>query len=221
MESIILIAPPAAGKGTQSKLLCDYYHIPHISTGDLLRAASYQADERGKSIKEKMSSGELVSDDIILTLLEERLEQPDCANGYILDGFPRNVEQAISYEEILNKLNKKLGVVLLLEIEEELACKRIAGRVSCPKCGSVFNTMIESAKPKQEEICDRCGEHLTKRADDNKETFKTRYDTYLEKTKPLIEYYENKNVLYRVDSGNDKDQTFEEIIEILKGRNEA
>lgn len=221
MESIILIAPPAAGKGTQSKLLCDYYHIPHISTGDLLRAASSLDDERGKLIKEKMNSGELVGDDIILTLLKERLENSDCANGYILDGFPRNVEQAISYEEILNKLNKKLGVVILLEIEEELACKRIAGRVSCSQCGSVYNTMIENAKPKQEGICDHCGKVLTRRADDNEETFKTRYNIYLEKTKPLIEYYENKNALYRVDSGNDKDQTFKEIIQLLKGRNEV
>ncbi len=218
MESIIFIAPPAAGKGTQSKMLCDTYHIPHISTGDLLREASLVEDERGKYIKDQISNGALVSDDIILELLEERIQEKDCNNGYILDGFPRNIEQAKSYESILEKLNKKLGIVIYLEVEKELAFKRIEGRVSCPKCGSVYNTIIEEAMPKQEGICDRCGNQLTKRQDDNRETFSTRYDTYLDKTKPLIEYYENKNVLYRVQSGTNKNETFKDISLILEGR---
>ena len=221
MKSIIFIAPPAAGKGTQSKMLCDTYHIPHISTGDLLRDASLVDDERGKYIKEQIGLGTLVSDNIILELLEERLNQEDCSEGYILDGFPRNIEQAIAYENILEKLNKKLGLVIYLEIDKDLACKRIEGRVSCPKCGSVFNTIIEEAKPKQEGICDRCGGTLSKRHDDNSETFGVRYDTYLEKTQPLIEYYEAKNVLYRVESGTNKDETFKNISLILKGSNES
>lgn len=218
MESIIFIAPPAAGKGTQSKMLSEAYHIPHISTGDLLREASLVEDERGNYIKNQMSSGRFVSDEIILELLEERLQQADCNNGYILDGFPRNPEQAIAYEKILEKLNKKLGIVIYLEVEKELALARIEGRVNCPNCGSVYNTMIEEAKPKEEGICDRCGHELVKRKDDNSETFAVRYDTYLEKTNPLIEYYENKRVLYRISSANNKEETFREISSYLEGK---
>lgn len=219
MESIIFIAPPAAGKGTQSKMLSEAYHIPHISTGDLLREASLVEDERGKYIKDQMSRGAFVSDDIILELLEERLKETDCNNGYILDGFPRNIEQAASYEKILEKLNKKLGIVIYLEVDKELACKRISGRVNCPKCGSVYNTIMEEAKPKQDGICDRCGSKLVKRQDDNSETFGVRYDTYLEKTQPLLDYYEAKNVLYHVESGTNKDETFKNISSLLKGSN--
>ncbi len=217
MESIIFIAPPAAGKGTQANMLCEAYQIPHISTGDLLRGASLVEDERGKYIKKQISSGAFVSDDIILELLEERLQQKDCNHGYILDGFPRNIEQAIAYENILKKLNKKLGIVIYLDVKKELACKRIEGRVICPLCGSVYNTIIEEAQPKEEGICDHCGNKLVKRADDNSETFGVRYDTYLEKTQPLIDYYESKNVLYRVSSVNSKDETFKEISSFLEG----
>lgn len=220
MESIIFIAPPAAGKGTQSKLLCDTYHIPHISTGDLLREASLVDDERGRYVKEQMGFGTLVNDNLILELLQERLEQSDCNNGYILDGFPRNLNQAIAYEEILKKLNKNLGIVIFLEVDKELACKRILGRLSCPKCGHVYNEVIEESKPQKVGICDCCGHSLERRHDDNIETFSTRYDTYLEKTQPLINYYQEKKVLYQVESGNNKYKTFDEIVKILKGRNE-
>lgn len=220
MESIIFIAPPAAGKGTQSKLLCDTYHIPHISTGDLLREASLVEDERGHYIKNQIDKGELVDDNVILDLIKERLEQSDCNNGYILDGFPRDLEQAIAYEKILEKLNKKLGIVIFLEVDKSLARKRILGRLSCSKCGHVYNEVIEESKPKKIGICDYCGGILEKRHDDNVETFDNRYDTYLEKTSPLIHYYQNKNVLYKVASGNNKYDTFHEIRDILKGRNE-
>lgn len=220
MESIIFIAPPAAGKGTQSKLLFDTYHIPHISTGDVLREASLIENEQGRYIKKQINEGELVDDNVILELLKKRLERADCNNGYILDGFPRDLEQAVAYEEILKKLNKKLGIVIFLEVDKNLACKRILGRVSCSKCGHVYNEVIEESKPKKEGICDYCGGILEKRHDDNVETFNNRYDTYLEKTRPLIHYYQNKNVLYKVASGNDKYETFREIVKILKGRHE-
>lgn len=219
MESIIFIAPPAAGKGTQSKMLSEAYHIPHISTGDLLREASLVEDERGKKIREQQLAGKLVSDNITLELLEERLMRPDCNNGYILDGFPRNLDQAMSYEKILEKIGKKLGIVILLDIDKELACKRISGRLSCKKCGSIYNENIEEAKPLQAGICDKCGAVLEKRTDDTSETYGVRYDTYMEKTAPLIEYYKNKNVLYEVTSST-KNETFENIIKILEGRNE-
>lgn len=217
MESIIFIAPPAAGKGTQSKLICDKYHVPHISTGDLLRDASSIENERGKYIKEQMRLGTLVSDELILELLDERLKEKDCDHGYVLDGFPRNLDQAIAYEKILEKQNKKLGIVIFLNVKKEVACSRIEGRISCLACGSVYNKSIDEDKPKKEGICDYCGSLLIKRQDDNIATFEVRYDTYLEKINPLLQYYQKKNILYYVESEN-KQETFVKILEILEGR---
>ena len=196
MRSLIFIAPPAAGKGTQSEIISKKYNIPSISTGDLLRDAS----KTDNNIKEILVKGLLVDDETVLKLLKNRLNESDCNNGYILDGFPRNVEQAIAYEKILNELNKDLGVVILLEVDKELAKRRITGRLNCPKCKAVFNKLNEEMKPKQEGICDHCGETLVTRSDDNEETFEQRFQTYLDKTAPLIEYYSNKGNLYRVDS---------------------
>lgn len=216
MKSIIFIAPPAAGKGTQAVMLSSKYNIPHISTGDILRNAQDDT-ERGKYISSEMAKGHFISDEIILELLTERLSQSDCENGYILDGFPRNVKQAEEYEEILNKLNKDLGIVIVLDIDKEIAKERIVGRISCPKCGSVFNDMIEESMPKEAGICDKCKTKLKKREDDNAESFEVRFEGYLAKTEPLIEYYQNKNILYRVDSSLGKDITFNQIEDILRG----
>ena len=216
MKSIIFIAPPAAGKGTQAVMLSSKYNIPHISTGDILRNAQDDT-ERGKYISSEMAKGHFISDEIILELLTERLSQSDCENGYILDGFPRNIKQAEEYEEILNKLNKDLGIVIVLDIDKEIAKERIVGRISCPKCGSVFNDMIEESMPKEAGICDKCNSKLKKRDDDNAESFEVRFEGYLAKTEPLIEYYQNKNILYRVDSSLGKDITFSKIEDILRG----
>lgn len=216
MKSIIFIAPPAAGKGTQAVMLSSKYNIPHISTGDILRNAQDDT-ERGKYISSEMAKGHFISDEIILELLTERLSQSDCENGYILDGFPRNIKQAEEYEEILNKLNKDLGIVIVLDIDKEIAKERIVGRISCPKCGSVFNDMIEESMPKEAGICDKCKTKLKKRDDDNAESFEVRFEGYLAKTEPLIEYYQNKNILYRVDSSLGKDITFNQIEDILRG----
>ncbi len=216
MKSIIFIAPPAAGKGTQAVMLSSKYNIPHISTGDILRNAQDDT-ERGKYISSEMAKGHFISDEIILELLTERLSQSDCENGYILDGFPRNIKQAEEYEEILKKLNKDLGIVIVLDIDKEIAKERIVGRISCPKCGSVFNDMIEESMPKEAGICDKCKTKLKKREDDNAESFEVRFEGYLAKTEPLIEYYQNKNILYRVDSSLGKDITFNQIEDILRG----
>ena len=216
MKSIIFIAPPAAGKGTQAVMLSSKYNIPHISTGDILRNAQDDT-ERGKYISSEMAKGHFISDEIILELLTERLSQSDCENGYILDGFPRNIKQAEEYEEILNKLNKDLGIVIVLDIDKEIAKERIVGRISCPKCGSVFNDMIEESMPKEAGICDKCKTKLKKREDNNAESFEVRFEGYLAKTEPLIEYYQNKNILYRVDSSLGKDITFNQIEDILRG----
>lgn len=214
MKSIIFIAPPAAGKGTQAVMLSSKYNLPHISTGDILRNAQDDT-ERGKYISNEMAQGHFVSDEIILELLKERLLKSDCNNGYILDGFPRNIEQAKHYEEILKSVNKDLGYVIVLDIDKQVAKNRIVGRVCCPNCGSVFNEIFEETKPIKNGTCDKCGSILIKRADDNAETFEKRFDAYLTKTQPLIDYYNEKKVLYRVDSSIDKDYTFKQIEDIL------
>ena len=167
MQDIILIAPPAAGKGTQAKLLSAKYHIPHISTGDLLRKAVNDQTELGNMVKETMESGQLVSDDIVLQLLEKRITEADCQNGYILDGFPRTVNQAQSYLQLLAKLNRPLGDIIYLDASKEVIKTRIIGRLSCPACGAVYNDLVEDNKPKKFGTCDLCNGPLSKRNDDN------------------------------------------------------
>lgn len=215
MKNIIFIAPPAAGKGTLSEIIKEKYNIPHISTGDLLRSVVLKEDENSKKIKAILESGQLVTDEIVLDLLRTRICAEDCQNGYILDGFPRNIHQAEEYNKLLTSLGKNLGVVILLEVDENLAKERIVGRVSCPKCGAVYNTYFEQMRPKKAGICDRCMEKLISRSDDNAETFAQRWDTYLKSTAPLIQYYEDMGVLYRINS-TDINIAVEEIEKILK-----
>lgn len=215
MKNIIFIAPPAAGKGTQAAMLSSKYNMPHISTGDILRNAQDNT-ERGRHIANEMAQGRFVSDEIILELLKERLLQSDCNNGYILDGFPRNIVQAKQYEEILLSLNKSLGNVIVLDIDKQVAKNRIVGRVSCLKCGSVFNELFEETKPIVSGVCDECGSKLIKRTDDNSETFENRFEAYLIKTQPLIDYYNEKNILYRINSSLGKENTFNQIEVIMR-----
>ena len=215
MKSIIFIAPPAAGKGTQSKLVSEKYNIPHISTGDLLRDVINSGSELGRSIKAEIDKGHFVSDELILDLLKTRLNHDDCNNGYILDGFPRNLNQAIEYDKLLESLNKDTGYVILLDLDKETAKKRITGRLSCKTCGSVYNELIEGLMPKNNNLCDKCNLELSKRSDDNEDTFEERYNTYLKQTEPLINYYEKKGCLYRVNSGVSKERIFEEIERII------
>ena len=215
MKDIILIAPPAAGKGTQSKLLQEKYHIPHISTGDLLRAATKEQSELGDIIRKTIETGALVSDDIVLRLLEERISKDDCKNGYILDGFPRNINQAEKYLELLNKLNRPLGDVIYLDASKDVTKKRIIGRLSCPTCGAVYNDQIEDNKPKMFGTCDICHGALSKRDDDNEETFEKRYQTFMKETYPLVNYFRSKGCLFTVGSGISKERTFSEIEKII------
>lgn len=210
--NIILIAPPAAGKGTQAKLLSSKYHIPHISTGDLLRAAT---GELGDIVKKTMESGALVSDDLVLKLLEERITKEDCQNGFILDGFPRNVSQAESYMNLLEKLNKPLGYVIYLDASKEITQKRIVGRLSCPTCGAVYNDQIDESKPKKFGTCDKCNGPLSKRSDDNLETFEKRYQTFMNETYPLVNYFRSKGKLFTIGSGISKERTLNEIEKII------
>ena len=183
MKNIILIAAPAAGKGTLSDLLVKKYDYLHISTGDLLREVSKEMTELGQKIAKMLKNGELVTDEIVFELLENKLRQVD--KPYILDGFPRTLNQAYKYDELIQKLNKDLGIVVVLNCDYEILKKRIVGRYLCKDCGSIYNTLTGVNTPKQEGICDNCGGDLYKRSDDNEESFKTRYETYLEKTKQL------------------------------------
>ena len=212
MKNIILIAAPAAGKGTLSDLLVKKYDYLHISTGDLLREVSKEKTELGQKIAKMLQNGELVTDEIVFELLENKLCQVD--KPYILDGFPRTLNQAYKYDELIQKLNKDLGIVVVLNCDYEILKKRIVGRYLCKDCGSIYNTLTGVNTPKQEGICDNCGGDLYKRSDDNEESFKTRYETYLEKTKPLIDFYEKKGNLYYIDSQT-TDTMLKEIEDLL------
>lgn len=206
---IIFIAPPAAGKGTQSNILSNEFNIEHISTGDLLRE---EVKSGNKELQSIIESGKLVNDELILSILSKKINNLD---SYILDGFPRTINQAIALDELLNKNDERIDYVIYLSLEKEIAKKRILGRVSCPKCGSVYNTMIDGMNSKLDMICDNCNSELTKRVDDTEETLSTRYDTYIRETEPLIEYYKNKGVLYQVDSSSDTMTVYNDIKNIL------
>ena len=216
MKNIILIAPPAAGKGTQAKLVSEQYNIPHISTGDLLREEMNNQTEIGISIKKDMDEGNLVSDEVITTLLKNRITKSDCSNGYILDGYPRNLAQAKKYNDLLEELNLEKGVVIFFDIDKDIALKRTLSRIICSNCGSSYNLLIEELKPHKENICDRCNHELNTRTDDTKEIFIHRFDTYLNSTKDLIEYYKNLGLLHKIEVAEKSAETiFGEVKEIL------
>lgn len=219
MKNIIFLSAPAAGKGTQSNIISNKYNIPAISFGDLLREEATSGSELGNYIHELQTKGVLVDDDIALKVLEKRLNNNDCLNGYILDGYPRNINQAYSYDELLKKLNRDLGIVIFLNPPFDEIKNRVIGRVSCPKCKATFNEKIEFLKPKKQGICDKCGSSLVKRSDDNLEAYKTRYDVYLKSTSPLIDFYKERKVLYEIDDV-DIDIVTSKIIDIIEGNND-
>ncbi len=217
MKSIMFIAPPAAGKGTQADLVVEKYNIPHISTGDILREVSKEDSEIGNYVSEVISNGGLVKDDITDKLIEQRLAKSDCKNGYIIDGFPRNIEQAIIYDKILKNLNYKLGYVFLINIEEKELEKRITGRRICENCHAIYNINNENSSPKVESTCDLCGGRLYQRKDDNIEAFQNRYKLYLEKTEPIISHYREQGVLYEIDGNHSIDEVFAQVDNIISG----
>ena len=212
MKNIIFIAPPAAGKGTQSDLLVSRYGYVHISTGDLLRAEVASGSELGLQLKELMSAGKLVSSEIVNSLLTKALSETD--KSIILDGYPRNMEQVPCLEDILSKIGKSIDVVINLEVPYDLLVQRATGRLSCKNCSHTFNKYF--AKPKVDGICDVCGGELISRSDDNEETFKIRYETYLDNTKPLLDYYKDKGLLVNIDKISNPEETFTEIEKVIK-----
>ena len=214
MKNIIFIAPPAAGKGTQSKLVSQAYNIPHISTGDLLRDEVAKGSVMGKFLANEMNKGGLISDDTIINLLRNRINQVDCNRGYILDGYPRNVEQAQIYDTMMHELGRDVGVVIFMDIDRDLALKRTTGRMICSSCGASYNKDVEALRPKMDGICDKCGHTITVRGDDTLETAQVRYDTYMKETAPLIEYYKQKGILKELKIF--EDDTTEDIFNKIK-----
>ena len=215
MKNIMFIAPPAAGKGTQAELVVQKYHIPHISTGDILRDISKEESEIGHYVFETLASGRLVKDEITYQLIEERLKKDDCRNGFIIDGFPRTVNQAIEYDKILDKLEYTVGSVIYINISEKTLEKRITGRRICEDCKTIYNINDPSSTPQIESICDNCGGKLYQRNDDNLASFQTRYKMYQEKTEPILEHYRNQNVLYEVNGEDTVENVFKSIDEII------
>lgn len=208
MKNIIFIAPPAAGKGTQSNMLKEKFGYIHISTGDMLREAINSGSEIGKEVKNIIDKGELVSDDLIIKLVKDKLTSTD-GKPFILDGFPRTLNQAKSLDEILTDDY----IVIYLDLDESEAINRITGRLTC-NCGKSYNVNIEELKPKVDGICDKCGSKLIKRDDDNVESFKVRFKTFLDNTDSILKYYEDKKRLVKIDVNRDVQDIFESILEV-------
>jgi len=211
--NLILLGAPGAGKGTQAKLIVEKYGIPQISTGDMLREAVAKGTELGKKAKEYMDRGELVPDEVVIGIVKERLKQPDCEKGFILDGFPRTLKQAEELDKMLEELGKKIDAVINVHVPEEEVVKRIVNRRTCKNCGAVYHLIYNP--PKEEGKCDKCGGELYQRDDDKEETVRARYKVYKEQTEPLIEYYSKKGLLYNVDGTKSIEEVFEEIQKIL------
>jgi adenylate kinase len=202
--NLILLGPPGAGKGTQAERLREDFALPHISTGDMLRAQVSEGTELGKQAQRYMSAGELVPDEVIIGMIRERIGAPDARDGFLLDGFPRNTEQADALGEALEGLERRLLAVLLIEVSDEELVRRLAGRRVCLKNGHVYH--LEFDPPKHEGICDQDGSRLIQRDDDQEETIRKRLQVYHEQTAPLIDYYEQAGLLRRFDgrrSAND------------------
>lgn len=212
---IVMLGAPGAGKGTQAKKIANKWQVPHISTGDILRANIKQGTELGKEAKKHIDQGMLVPDGLVVDLVVDRLNNEDCKNGYILDGFPRTIPQAESLDEALVKMNVKIDYALDIDVADEHIIKRMSGRRVCTSCGSTYHTITMPTK--LEDICDQCGGKLMIREDDKPETVKKRLNVYHEQTKPLIDYYSQRGVLHKIDGTQDLEDVFQAIVEIILG----
>ncbi|MCI6711284.1 MAG: adenylate kinase [Anaerovoracaceae bacterium] len=213
MLNIVLLGPPGAGKGTQAELIVKKYGIPQISTGDIFRANIKNGTELGKKAKEYMDKGELVPDELVVDLVKDRLEQDDCKNGFMLDGFPRTVFQAEELTKIMEAKSLSINYVLNIDVAPEKLIDRIAGRRVCKSCGATYN--VNTKPTAKEGVCDACGGEVYQRADDNRETVENRINVYFAQTAPLIEYYEKAGVLATVNGDQAMDNVFSDITKVL------
>ena len=212
---LILLGPPGAGKGTQAQRIVEKYGIPQLSTGDMLRAAVAAGTEVGKRAKAVMDAGKLVSDDIVIAIVSERIDEPDCAKGFILDGFPRTLVQADATESMLKAKGLDLSAVIEMRVDDAVLADRVSGRYTCANCGTGYHDT--NLKPRVEGVCDKCGStHFKRRPDDNRETVQTRLQAYYKETSPLIGYYYAKGKLHSIDGMGEIDQVTTEIDAILK-----
>lgn len=206
----LIMGAPGAGKGTYADGIKKHFGIPHISTGEIFREAIASGSEIGLLAKKLIDKGNLVPDDVTNAVVKERLKNADCSEGFLLDGYPRTIAQAIAFDEMLRELNIKLDVVINIDVEDEIIISRIVNRRTCPSCGRGYN--IVSLKPKREGVCDDCGTILYQRKDDNEETIKSRLEVYERQTKPLINYYKDQNLLLEVDGAGSISEITKKII---------
>ncbi len=204
---------PGAGKGTQAERIVENYHIPHISTGDMFRAAIKEGTELGLKAKSFMDKGELVPDEVTIGIVRERLGKSDCEKGFLLDGFPRTVAQAAALEDITAELNRQIDFVINIDVDKDILMERLTGRRICKACGSTYHLVFNP--PAKEDTCDRCGGDLYQRADDNAETVQNRLDVNLKQTQPLLDFYEEKGYVRNINGQQDINKVFEDIDVLL------
>ena len=212
--NLLIVGAPGAGKGTMSDRIIKDYNIVHISTGDMLRLAVRNATPVGLKAQEYMNAGKLVPDEIVEELIMERLMLPDVSNGFLFDGYPRTRKQAEDLTILLNKLDKKIDTVIELDINDEVLIKRITGRRTCPKCGAIYN--IYYGAPRNEGLCDNCSSELLTRSDDNEDSLKNRLNEYHKNTEPVIDYYQDLNLVKRINADRNIDDVYKDIKEILE-----
>ena len=214
LKTIILLGAPGAGKVTNAKRITKEFNIPHISTGDMFREALKNETELGKLAKSYMDKGLLVPDEVTISLVKERLAKDDCKDGFLLDGFPRNLHQAEELEKIGEAIKRPINYVIDINVPESVLKDRICGRRVCKNCGAPYH--VTNLKPKVEGVCDLCGGELIQRKDDNEEALKTRLDEYHRQTEPLIEFYSKKGIIHEVNGTKDLNELMSDIKEILK-----
>lgn len=213
--NLILMGLPGAGKGTQAEQIVAKYNIPHISTGDMFRAAMKAETEMGLQAKSFIDKGALVPDEVTIGIVRERLSQEDCVRGFLLDGFPRTVAQASALEEIMKDLGKKIDYVLNINVDSGLLLKRLTGRRICKECGATYH--LEFNPPAKADVCDKCGGELYQRSDDNEETVANRLDVNIKQTKPLLDFYEELGYLQSINGEQDINKVFVDIDVLIGG----
>lgn len=212
--NLILLGPPGAGKGTQAKRLFDRHKLVQLSTGDMLRAEVASGSPLGTQAKQVMEAGQLVSDEIVIGIIDKRIDAPDCKSGFVLDGFPRTEKQAIALDRMLTNKGKKIDGVIELAVDEDALVERISGRFACAKCGAGYHDTFQ--RPKKEGVCDVCGgTGFTRRKDDNAATVKARLEAYREQTAPILPYYKKTGLVKRVDGMADPDAVTRQIESVL------